>query len=144
MFKKSPDERLTIWSNFRKELDNSNFPLKDTAEFWAMAPTIIHHNKIDPFNFKSWPTPWEIIVENKYDDFTIALMMGYTLKLSNRFRNEKIQVRTMVDYCKTKLYNVLVINDSEVLNYVTRDVVKITDIDESLYLENAIDIVFPR
>ena len=143
MFKKSPDERLTEWSNLRKELDKSNSPLTDVAEFWSCAPTIIHHYKIDPFNFKSWPTPWEIIVENKYDDFTVALMMGYTLKLSNRFKNDKIQVKTMVDYHKTRLYNLVFINENEVLNY-THGVDKAQDIDDALYVENIVDVVFPR
>jgi hypothetical protein len=143
MFDKNPDERLSLWSAFRKKLEEDSSPLESTAIFWAGAPLIIHNYKIDPYNYKSWPTPWEIIVDNRYDDFTLALMMAYTLKLTNRFKNNQIQVKTMVDYSRTKLYN-LVFIDNNVLNYQKEKIVNALEIDETLYLENQIDIVFPR
>jgi len=144
MFKKSPEERLTMWSDFRKELDYIDNPLTSLAELWATAPLVIHNHKVDPYNPKSWATPWEILVENKYDDFTLALMMGYTLKLTKKFNNDKIEIRTLVDQSKTKLYNLVYVNDESVLNYVPNTVVKAQDIDGSLYLENLVEIVYPR
>ena len=144
MFHKSPDERLSVWSDFRKELDTLDDPFTALAEFWSSAPLVIYNHKIDPYNKKEWPTPWEVIVENKYDDFTLALMMGYTLKLTKKYHNDKIEVRTMVDSNKTKLYNLVYVNDEEVLNYEPGIAVKSQFIDDNLYLENVIDIVFPR
>lgn len=144
MFQKSPEERLTRWSDFRKELDHTSDPLNSLAEFWSQAPLIIHNHNIDPYNHRSWPTPWEIIVENKYDDFTLALMMGYTLKLTKKFNNDKIEVRTMVDSNKTKLYNLVYVNEEEVLNYDRFAAIKPQDIDTSLYLENLVEVIFPR
>lgn len=144
MFHKSTDERLSDWSNFRKELDNLSDPLTALAEFWNDAPLVIHNHKVDPYNPKSWPTPWDLIVENKYDDFTMALMMAYTLKLTKKFNKDKIEVRTMVDSKKTKLYNLVYVNDEDVLNYERSAAIKAQTIDESLYLENVIDIIFPR
>jgi hypothetical protein len=144
MFNKSTDERLSDWSNFRKELDTLNDPLTELAKFWNNAPLVIHNHKIDPYNPKSWPTPWDLIVENKYDDFTVALMMAYTLKLTKKYSNDTIEVRTMVDSKKTKLYNLVYINDVDVLNYECGAPVKSEKIDESLYLENVINIIFPR
>lgn len=144
MFHKSPEERLTLWSDFRKELDHISDPLNTLAEFWSTAPLVIHNHNIDPYNYKSWPTPWDIIVQNKYDDFTLALMIGYTLKLTKKFNNDKIEVRTMVDSAKTKLYNLVYVNDATVLNYDRFTSVNIRDVDQDLYLENLVDIVFPR
>jgi hypothetical protein len=144
MFHKSPDERLSDWSNFRKELDNLNDPLTALAEFWNDAPLVIHNHKIDPYKPKSWPTPWDLIVENKYDDFTVALMIAYTLRLTKKYKNDTIEVRTMVDSKKTKLYNLVYVNNVDVLNYERAAVVKVQQIDENLYLENLINIIFPR
>jgi hypothetical protein len=109
-----------------------------------MAPLVIHNHKVDPYNPSSWPTPWDLIVENKYDDFTLALMMAYTLKLTNKYNNDKIEVRTMVDSTKTRLYNLVYVNDTDVLNYERATAIKAQYIDESLYLENIVDVVFPR
>lgn len=144
MFHKSPDERLSDWSEFRKELDTLEDPLTALAEFWSDAPKIIHNHRIDPYNPKSWPTPWELIVENKYDDFTLALMIAYTLKLTKTHNNDKIEVRTLVDSTKTKLYNLVYVNNEDVLNYEPAIAIKAQYIDESLYLENIVDIVYPR
>lgn len=144
MFNKSPEDRLSAWCEFRHQLDTINEPLNSLAGLWARAPLIIHHHKIDPYNPKSWPTPWEILHENKYDDFTIALMIGYTLKLTNKFNNALIEVRTMVNPSKTKLYNLVYVDNTSVLNYNQAQVVGVENIDESLYLENIVNIVFPR
>lgn len=143
MFNKDTDDRLSEWSDFRKKLDTVNNPLDLVAEFWYSAPKITHNHKIDPYNFKSWPTPWEIIVDNRYDDFSLALMIAYTLKFSERFKNDSIQVRTMVDKSRKKLYNLVFVNDNDVLNY-SSGVVRTEDIDEDLYLENLVEITRSR
>jgi len=144
MFHKSPDERLSEWSEFRKKLDTLDNPLTALAEFWSTAPLIMHNHKVDPYNCQSWPTPWQLIIDNKYDDFTLALIIAYTLRLTNKYNNDKIEVRTMVDSSKTKLYNLVYVNDTNVLNYQRDHAVEAHNIDNSLYLENLIDIVFPR
>lgn len=144
MFDKSPDERLSQWSDLRRNLITADDPLQLTAEFWSAAPRIIHNPKVDPYNPKSWSTPWELIYDNKYDDFTLALMIGYTLKFSERFKNDRIEIKTMVDSQKTKLYNLVYVNDTVVLNYAPNAAVTAQEIDDSLYLENLIEVVFPR
>lgn len=144
MFHKSPDERLAEWAEFRKKLDKLDNPLTAVAEFWSTAPLVIHNHKVDPYNPRSWPTPWELIVDNKYDDFTLALMMAYTLKLTKKYSNDKIEVRTMVDPLKTKLYNLVYVNDVDVLNHQRAAVVEVQHIDNLLYLENIIEVYFPR
>ena len=144
MFKKSPDERLSEWKAFREALNNSDDPLNQVAEFWSQAPTIPYNHHIDQYNPKSWPTPWEIIVDNKYDDFTLGIMIGYTLKLTEKFSNSKIELRTMVDENRTKLYNLVYIDDNMVLNYNKWNSTTVTEIPDSFLLENLIDITRPR
>jgi len=144
MFNKTPEQRLSDWSDFRKKLTTDQDPLNSLADFWSNAPRIVHNPKIEPYNPKSWPTPWEIICENKYDDFTLALMMGYTLKLSDRFKNDKIEVKTMVDSTKTRLYNLVYVNETSVLNYEPAGSVDAHKLDDELYLENIVEVVFPR
>ncbi|MFW9602760.1 MAG: hypothetical protein ACMV1B_10635 [Prevotella sp.] len=144
MFFKTADERLSAWLELRKKLTQAEDPLAQVVEFWAEAPLIIHNHKINPHNPKSWPTPWEIINENKYDDFTIALMIGYTLKLSDRFKNETIEVRTMVDSAKTKLYNLVYVGNEVVLNYDRFKTTSPVEVDADLYVENVVSVIYPR
>lgn len=143
MFEQSSEDRLTIWAEFRKNLSVSASPLQEVLDFWNHAPRIIHNHLVDPYNPRSWPTPWEIIVNNKYDDFTLSLMIAYTLKLSDRYKDSKIEIKTMVDSSKTVLYNLVYVDDSNILNYSSTPI-KESEIDNELYLENLIEVIFPR
>jgi hypothetical protein len=144
MFNKSSDERLSEWRLLRELLDSSDNPLDIVTEFWANAPLITYNYTIDQYNPNSWPTPWDIITNNKYDDFTLGIMIGYTLKLTKKFSNSKIELRTMVDENRTRLYNLIYVDDTMVLNYDKWRAIKAQDIPDSFLLENLIDITRPR
>lgn len=144
MFEKSPDDRLTAWSEHRHSLDNSPNPLEDLVEFWRYAPYIPYNRKVDPYNLQRCPTPWDIIIENKYDDFTKALMMAWSLKLTNKFKESKIEIKTYTDADKNRQYNLVFIDDEWVINYRDSHVDKQEDLSESLLLENLIEVSRPR
>jgi len=144
MFNQPVDARLTEWIEHRKELDQTPDPLQAVCDFWQSAPFIPHNRNIDPYHQKSWPTPWEIIETNKYDDFTKTLMMGWTLKLTKKYKNTKIELRTLVDSNRTKEYNVLCIDDAWVLNYDDTGPVSVNKLENKFKLENLIEVTSPR
>lgn len=140
MFKQSTDDRLSAWAQHRRDLETSLNPFEDVWNFWRDAPFIQYNNKIDPYHYKSWPSPWELIVENKYDDFTKAVMIGNTIKLTQRFQDSSIQVRTYVDKTRNALYNVVIINDKWVINYNDNGPVMVEELPGSFLLENLIEL----
>ena len=144
MFNQSVDQRLTEWVNHRKRLDEVEDPLQEVWDFWHNAPFVPHNRNIDPYFQQSWPSPWEIISENKYDEFTRALMIGWTLKLTNKFKNSKIELRTLVDNLRAREYNLVYIDDSWVINYNDNGPVSISAITETVRLENLVELTIPR
>jgi hypothetical protein len=144
MFDLSPDERLSVWSKFRHDLDSSLNPLDDLITFWLRTPFIPYNRNVDPYNQYSWPTPWEIIVENKYDDFTKALMMAWTLKLTDKFKDSKIEIKTYTDTQGKKQYNMVFIDENDVINYYDNALANALDIPGSFRLENLIEVTRPR
>jgi hypothetical protein len=144
MFEKPIDERLSIWFNFRKDLEEISDPLRSISYFWGDAPQIVHNTKLDPYNPKSWPTPWEIIVHNKYDDFTKAIMIGYTILSTDRFKNSKVQIKTLVDNDQNRLYNVVCVDDVWALNLRDSEAVSIDNIPSLYRLENLVELSRPR
>lgn len=144
MFNLPPDERISYWSQFRKELDQSNDSLLDTALLWHNAPFIPYNKVVDPYYQDSWPTPWEILTENKYDDFTRALMISWTLKLTDKFKDSKIEIKTLVDKDKNMYYNIVLVDEKLVLNYKDKEVVAADMLLDSLRLENLIEVQRPR
>jgi len=144
MFNQSVDDRLSEWIKHRQELDCSNDPLQEVWDFWNQAPFTPHNRNIDPYYQKSWPTPWEIIKTNKYDDFTKALMIGWTLKLTKKFKDSKIELKTLVDDNRTREYNVIYIDNSWVINYNDNGPISAVEVNSGFKLENIIEVTGPR
>lgn len=144
MFKLPVEERLSHWLKLRHEIDNVENPLQIVWDFWHQSPFIPHNRNIDPYYQKSWPSPWEIIAENKYDDFTRALMIAYTLKLTKKFNNSRIELRTLVDISDPREYNVVYIDDTWVLNYDDEGPVLVENLNSSFRVENLVEVTGPR
>ena len=144
MFDQDVDDRLSSWAQHRAQLDLCDDPLNEVWEFWRHAPFIPYNNKIDPFYQASWPSPWEIIVDNKYDDFTKALMIGHTLKLTKKFRDSKIEIRTLVDNPRSKYYNICCVDEEWAINYHDNGPVPLIKVSDYFSVENLIELTTPR
>lgn len=144
MFSKSPEERLSIWKNLRESVETSDDPLLDVIEFWKESPFIPYNKDVDPYNKKSWPTPWDIIVTNKYDDFTRAIMLAYSLKYTERFSKSDIQVQSIVDNDRNLAYNVVCVDNKWILNYDDNQPVEVANVPVSFRIENLAVIERPR
>ena len=144
MFDLDTDERLSAWLAHRHDIEQSENPLQEIWEFWKPSPFIPYNNKLDPYHQRSWPSPWELIVNNKYDDFTKAVMIGWTIKLTKRFADSKIEIRTLVDKQKILQYNVVYINEEWVINYNDNGPIDAKDIPETILLENIVELTGPR
>ena len=138
------EDRITSWAEFRHGLEQSDQPLTDIANFWSDIKLIPFNKSVDPYNQFSWPSPWQIIADNVYDDLTLALMIGYTIKLTNRFKNSTVEIRTLVDSNRKQLYNVIYVDNEYVLNYEKSQVVSASDIPDSFFLENLVELARPR
>jgi hypothetical protein len=143
MFELDIEKRFEAWKAFRESLTLSMQPLKDTQFFWNSAPFIPYNYKIDRFNKNSWPTPWEIIISNRYDDFTKAIMIAYTLKLSKKFCDSSIVIKTLAESTGGE-YNVVVVSETWVLNYFETEPVLLGNIIGSFMVENQIKLEYPR
>lgn len=141
MFDKCIDDRISIWHNFRSSLTNDTDPLDSTIKFWKNAPFVPFNHKIDRFDRAKWPTPWEIIVYNKYDDFTKALMIGWTLKLSEKFKNSLIELKTIIDIDTNINYNIICINNDQILNFSDSEVVQINNLPKTIFIDYNIELI---
>jgi hypothetical protein len=117
-------ERLKIWKDFRDDLEVSPNPYLDVSVFWSKAPFVSKY--LDPFNPKSWPDPWKLVLDNRFDDLAIVLGMLYTIQLTKRFKDDRFEIH-MAMSGKEKQF-LLVVNNSVVLNWIPRSVVNLTDL----------------
>jgi hypothetical protein len=133
-------DHLSNWAQFKR----SAFSFEEIAEYWSEIKTIPFNHKIDPYNYSSWPTPWDIVSDHVYDELTLAIVIGYTIKLIDKFKNCHVEIRTMVDSSRTRLYNLVYVDNNVVLNYERGCVVNAQDIPNSFFLENLVELERPR
>ena len=109
MFDKKYEDRLTIWREFRNELETSADPLQDTIDFYNQAPYCLI--AADPFTPSSWPTAWELLEENNYCAFVKILAICYTLQLTDVLSKASYEIHITRDRKKSATYYLLYVDD---------------------------------
>lgn len=94
MFDLRGNERLTEWRRIRNEINNSEDPYQLVLEVWKRAPLVNQY--LDPEYPDSWPDPWHLILDNRYDDLALALGIVYTLGLSERFMTSTFEIHMSI------------------------------------------------
>lgn len=126
MFDQHSTDRLIEWKKFRTQLEVSDTPFKDVADFWSRAPFVSPY--LDPNSPVDWPDPWHLIIDGKFDELAISLGMLYTLKLTDRFMKSKYEIHmSMLDDKKRSVF-FLVVDNKHVLNLTYKQVLDIKDI----------------
>lgn len=126
MFNLYGTDRLTEWKRFRDSLETSVQPFQDVAEYWSHAPFVNRYLK--PDDTSSWPDPWKLILDGKFDDLAISLGMLYTIKLTDRFKNSIFEIYQTVDNEKKSF---LMIDNTSILNWQYRSVTTPSDISNA-------------
>jgi len=114
MFNKKYEDQLSLWRDFRMQLESSPDPLQNVIDFYARAPLV--SISTDPWDQKTWPNPWELLKMNEYCDFCIVLGMCYSLQLTERFLESKFEIHISTDHEKSKMYYLLFV-DNNVLGF---------------------------
>ena len=109
MFDKKYEERLSLWSTFRKTLEISNDPIQDAINFYREAPTV--SIAIDPYTPSTWPNPWELLEENNYCSFVKILAICYTLQLTDVLSQASYEIHITRDNKKSSTYYLLYVDD---------------------------------
>jgi hypothetical protein len=89
------NERLTEWKKIRDSLQGSDNPYLDVLNIWKKAPLVNQY--LNPNDPKSWPDPWHLVLDNRYDELALALGIVYTLGLSERFMSAKIEIHMSIE-----------------------------------------------
>ena len=120
MFDLHGNERLIKWKQFRDSIELSNSPLEDVANFWSHAPFVSTY--LPPSDPASWPDPWQLIVNGRFDELAIVIGMLYTIRLTQRFMDSKCEIHTtMLSKEEDPIY-MLIVDNQHVINFEYRTV----------------------
>jgi hypothetical protein len=115
MFEQKYEDRLVNWSDLRQRLETSVNPYQEVNDFYNNAPYVSIH--VDPWNQASWPTPWELLFENQYCEFSCVLGQCYSLQLTDRFKDDDFEIHIGIDNTKSETYYLLIINKTTIIGW---------------------------
>jgi hypothetical protein len=118
VFDVSGTERLTEWRKIRDDLQNSSSPYNSVLEVWKRAPLVNPY--LDPNDPGSWPDPWHLILDNRYDELALALGIVYTLGLSERFMSTEIEIHMSI--LEDKITDYFVVCEDVVIDVGCREI----------------------
>jgi hypothetical protein len=123
VFQQNYDTRLRSWYELRTKIENLNTESKCVAidKWWQDAPLVNHHLHI--LDIKTWPGPWDLLVENTYCTVARALGMCYTLLLTGE---KDIELVEATDKTGDDVVLVLVDNAKYILSYWPETVISNT------------------
>jgi len=115
-------EKINEWKKFREQLATHNDPLQATVDLWCSAPFVNRY--LDQHRPETWPDPWKLILDNKFDDIGIALGQAYTLQLSDRFSTSAIEIVAVTNLeCISERF-IIVVDSEYFLNFEYKSVTK--------------------
>ena len=129
MFNKKYEDRLQEWRDFRVALEIAEDTIQSAIDQYAKAPTV--YIQTDPWTQNTWPSPWELILENQYCDFCKILGICYSLQLTDKFSTSRFEIHIAVDRQKGRNYYLLYI-DHQVVGYNEKSYVHRTELPKTL------------
>lgn len=108
MFDKKFEDRLSHWKQFREQLEDSDDPLQEVLDLYNQAPLV--SIQADPWDWETWPEPWELLKENIYCPFVKILAICYTLQLTERFSQCQFEIHITQD--KDNIRYLLTVDDA--------------------------------
>lgn len=135
MFDKTYEERLAAWQEFRNSLEVSKDPIQAVIDQYNTAPRVSIHT--DPWTKEMWPSPWELVNENQYDDFCRVLGMCYSLQLTDRFKGSSFEIHIGIDNNTSSTYYLLYVGDIVIgleESYVDKSKIPTTFAPQEIYI----------
>jgi len=117
--------RLQRWRCLRKEIveiTKIEKQLRVVIDFWKTTP--LGTTAIDPYTPSTWPSPWEMLDMNNYDENVVGLCIAYTLYYSDipcrilhvqNVENNEIKLIVLVDDIHILNYNYDTVDTKEVM-----------------------------
>jgi hypothetical protein len=118
-------DRLTEWKQFRHTIEKDSEPFPKVVNFWLKAPFVNQY--LDYRDPSSWPDPWHLVLDSRYDNLAIVLGMLYTLLLTDRFSKENYKIYMIKnegrqeDFC-------LAVGNTSVLNLIYGQISHISEL----------------
>lgn len=112
-----PNSRRLSWKLLREQVSQQSDPVSKinmALTFWKQAP--IENPLIDWDNAQKWPSPWELLHNNRFCEGALTLGVAYTLILSSPEHFQDLTLLLITDRVN-HVQKIVAKTHGQVLNY---------------------------
>lgn len=136
----SPPERIRAWRDLRESIKEKTLEeaALDVSLWWWQAPIV--QFTIDYDRPETWPTPWEMMYENEFDNTARAYMMAETLLLAGLVTEYDLEI--VILNCKDleEIKSLVLVEKRIILNYAYNSVNDTSVLSDGCYAISRLEL----
>ena len=115
MYELKFEDKVKVWRDLRNQLESAARPFDLLNQFVKSLPR--SSRKENPWDPKSVAEPWHLIENSSFTEYEIALLCAYTLQLTDRFIDAKVEIHISKDIKEDTNMYLVYLDGSIVLGY---------------------------
>ena len=131
------EEKVRVWRKLRQDLESAYEPFRVLNDFISKLPRSTR--KQNPWDPESVALPWNLIENNSFTEYEIALLCAYTLQLTERFSGTKVEIHISKDIKEDTNMYLVYLDGSIVLGY-NEEVSSSNSIPQSIVSQKVIQL----
>ena len=109
------EDKVRVWKDLRETIEVSSKPFDLLSQFIKSLPR--SSRKENPWDPRSVAEPWHLIENSSFTEYEIALLCAYTLQLTDRFSDAKVEIHISKDIKEDVNMYLVYLDGSIVLGY---------------------------
>ena len=130
------EDKVRVWRKLRQDLESAYEPFRVLNDFSKLPRSTRKQNPWDP---ESVALPWNLIENNSFTEYEIALLCAYTLQLTERFSGTKVEIHISKDIKEDTNMYLVYLDGSIVLGY-NEEVSSSNSIPQSIVSQKVIQL----
>ena len=137
MYELKFEDKVKVWRDLRNQLESAARPFDLLNQFVKSLPR--SSRKENPWDPKSVTEPWHLIENSSFTEYEIALLCAYTLQLTDRFSDARVEIHISKDIKEDVNMYLVYLDGSIVLGY-NNEVFTSNSIPESIVSQKVIQL----
>ena len=109
------EDKVKVWKDLRNTIEVSSRPFDLLNQFIKELPR--SSRKENPWDPNSVAEPWHLIENSSFTEYEIALLCAYTLQLTDRFSDARVEIHISKDIKEDVNMYLVYLDGSIVLGY---------------------------
>ena len=115
MFELKFEDKVKVWKDLREQLESHPRPFDALTQF--INKLHVSARKTNAWDPNTQTQPWHLIEQNEFTAYETAQLTAYTLQLTDRFCESKIEIHISKDVKKDINYYLVYIDNGIILGY---------------------------